>query len=747
MTSGAPARVPSPVALAPLLALVVCVPLLGSTTDPFGGDALRLLAVQAVLLVAAVGPLLRGAARGPAVFALGVGVIAVLGLRDVATAIDAAPLVLAATLAAVAPILATRPRMLPWALVAGGVAVAGWGLVDTVGGGAGVVALGNANRVGEFVATVIPAAAALVFTAVPGRRAATVATGAGALALLFAWTLVTASRGGLLVGAIELVLVGLLARAPRRLVALVALGALVVAALWVVPTTRHRLTFAFERARAGTSAEYPSNAVRLGVMAGSARAMADHPLGVGHGRFEDRFMRYREPSEHRLSGWRSRVPDAHNQVLHSGVETGWLGALAMLALFWLPAFGASRRAWRAEDPASGDLARAAAVTAIGLGLYSWIGTPLLNHAALVNAALVLGAATGIPSVLGRGPSARIAVAVLAVVTAFATVPEWLAQRDRIRARDLVARQDPAARDAWHDAANHTPHSSATWLRVAVFALAAQDRTTTDRAIENATTSAPDDVTIALFSAAVALDRGDAGEALAIATRARDVQPHNPLPHVVRARALRALRREDDAIDADRAAVDADRAARSGAAPAPPMPLIRAAARRVGAALGRRALAVSVERGPADALDVYREALDYDPGHGEANLALAKHHADRGDTDAAKRYRYRGLLRRGIDMATLAQRLRRDEVWNKAIKSLTLASLERPEAIDPHVYLAATRTLHGVDDAPWHDAARARDDLATARRLGLRSLDAIELEPAFRAAVEPLWRTTGEDDDR
>lgn len=749
----------------PPLALALALPFLGSW-ELLDREVPRLIALQLGVLVAlAVSPLVAPAVRfrkpAAGLFPYLLLGLFCLSVRNASTLAAAMPLLFAAVLAFQARHLAALPwrlTALMVALVLPAVCLAVWGFGEVLTGKTGVTTLGSANRVGEYGATVLPAAAALFLLA---RRWRLAAAGLAATVLVLGHALVCQSRGGLLVGGLEVVgLAVVLAWHRRRggisTSPLMRLGALILgllvlaAALYCVPGTRPRIAHALDRVIQGLSPDYPSNQVRLGVARGAMKLAADKPLGVGAGGFREAFIPYRDPVEHCISGWRTSVTHAHNQYLHTAVEAGVPGGVLVLGLLVLCGLLCLRGTRREQDPIRRTFGHVSAVTLVGSGVYALIGTPLVNPAALTNLALVGGvAATGMAGASvfeirwwGKLPL----LAGVAALLVF-TVPALQSYSCRMRAKqalkDLSA---PGVLAAWQEAARITPRDAEVWRHVSRYqALAERDEEalqSLDRALE----IRPDYIHGLLARGRVLARLGRYSEALKPVTHAASLQPWNPLPHHLLGKVLKDSGKEEDAVEAFKEAVHADRAARDLAGgDRPPDPVAVEAGREVADHLARQAEGVHRLRGRMEAYPLFKEVLLYDARNPSANLRVATMLKREGRIEEASRHRYIGSLERGKRLLEDALRFRSEKqmesartLLEKVIYNLYQATFEDAGAFEPYYYIAVAHAVRAMPGPPKHDFTEARKCLAEARFRGLKRLEDAPDHGRYGQWVKPYW---------
>lgn len=181
----------------------------------------------------------------------------------------------------------------------------------------------SANRAGVFYVMFLPMLAAAMLFLRGHRLKRTVAT-AGVGVLLIA-ILLTYSRQSYLIAVVVLALLVvrrhvLLAMGLASLLAVVAIPALTL----VPPGVVERVVETRQEGTVGGPELDVSTASRFEIWGGAMRMWADHPAGVGLGRFPDHIGNYSEFSHY----------DAHNMYVLMLAECGPLGLLALLWLVW-----------------------------------------------------------------------------------------------------------------------------------------------------------------------------------------------------------------------------------------------------------------------------------------------------------------------------------------------------------------------------------------------------------------------------
>lgn len=154
---------------------------------------------------------------------------------------------------------------------------------------------------------------------------------------------------------------------------------------------------------AGEPGSVDSLAGRAQIWSDASMALADHPLlGVGAGGFEGAFEAYR--TDH----WRATIAHAHHDVLEWVVETGLVGALALLA--------ATLVVWGGRPRDLGPTGLAVGLGLAGLAGHATVDFPLSIPAIAMVAAAVAGAlgarAPGVPGAGQRTKRLLFALALL-----------------------------------------------------------------------------------------------------------------------------------------------------------------------------------------------------------------------------------------------------------------------------------------------------------------------------------------------
>lgn len=237
----------------------------------------------------------------------------------------------------------------------------------------------SANRAGVFFAMFLPMlAAAMLF--LRGHRFKRAVATAGVGILIIA-VLLTYSRQSYLIVVVLLALLVvrkhvLLAFGLAAMLAVVAIPALTL----VPPGVVERVMETRQESAVGGPELDVSTASRFEIWGGAMRMWADHPAGVGLGRFPDHIGNYSEFSNY----------DAHNMYVLMLAECGPLGLLAMLWLVWrLLRLGlrATRMAHDHESLALG-IGFSGAVVAMAMGnLY---GSPFNEGVVMANFWILAG---------------------------------------------------------------------------------------------------------------------------------------------------------------------------------------------------------------------------------------------------------------------------------------------------------------------------------------------------------------------
>jgi tetratricopeptide (TPR) repeat protein len=529
--------------------------------------------------------------------------------------------------------------------------------------------------------------------------------------------------------------------------------ALVLAAIWITPSLRGHLEHAAERLTEGLSPTYGSNRVRIGVARGSARLVRDHPLGVGTGNFREAFVPYRDPVEHRISGWRSPVTHPHNQYLATAAETGWLGGILLLGALGLLAWLLLRGLPAAPTALAGAVRATAGVTVVGIGFESLVATPFLNPAALFNLTVIGG--FGAAAVAGgdnrpvRLP-VRIGLLVLtAALLAYCTVPAYRSYLARLRARSsLEARHVNVAalQRAWRDAAEAMPRSAEIWQRVGSWQARLGQREKAIASYDRAIGLRPNFVACLLAKGDLLAQKRSYEAALEPVARAADLQPWNPDPEYLTGKIFTAAGYPDQAEAAFRRAIEADRSAYRGPAESyRPTAVATRALAELTARLMEKVERIERNQGRTATRSLLLEVLALDPRHAEANLKLAVLLRQEGKREEAARHRYTGKLETGLNLIRDALRNRAetpsrivDRKFGEAIHHLQLASFEDRGNPDPYYYIAVVHALRDKEGVPWHDRAQARASLDEARKRGLYRLEDAPDGGRYREVVRGFW---------
>jgi glycosyltransferase involved in cell wall biosynthesis len=206
---------------------------------------------------------------------------------------------------------------------------------------------GDPNAFSQYLVTM---AAAAVMIAAGRRWPGTLRVAAGATATLLAVAVTaTASRTGLVALGVVALVVVVLVRPSRRVLA--AIGALVVvAALFGPVDVGSRLgTLGQVTDVSSTSQSVSDSSIRgrTSELIAAARMFVDHPVaGVGYGSYNDRYLEYS-----RVIGLDRRYEDrsAHSLPLEIAAEQGLVGVVAWGLLFGLALVGAGRLVRRDRD--------------------------------------------------------------------------------------------------------------------------------------------------------------------------------------------------------------------------------------------------------------------------------------------------------------------------------------------------------------------------------------------------------------
>jgi hypothetical protein len=264
---------------------------------------------------------------------------------------------------------------------------------------------GNANMAAQYVGLSI---VLLLATPWPRRRWR-VGVEAAVLAASGAWLVVLATRSVLLALGAAVLAWALLLHRRRREVLWALAGAAVLAIAWWTGT---RLLSAEARARKATSAEH-----RLAVWSDTVRLIADHPLGVGAGRFEDVFRSYQATGA-TSADERIVFRQPHNEPLRIAAEEG-LPFVAVLAVLLLKLARALRPAFRA-GPATDARHRLVVGWGVFLAVESFFQFPFAMAFGALATAAGLGSCLGLADEAGA-PRRPVSWAGRAAAAAAATV--------------------------------------------------------------------------------------------------------------------------------------------------------------------------------------------------------------------------------------------------------------------------------------------------------------------------------------
>ena len=309
-----------------------------------------------------------------------------------------------------------RPFLVPGILLATGLIVAAYALLQTAGidpfyvenpRREAVSTLGNSTETAEVLALLLPWA--LAFLLAPGRGA--FLFGALSFALIAAGLWVTGGRAGALAalaGATVLLVLRLCKTtgdgAPSLGFSLAGAAVALVlglAAGGILTASRGPAFKNIESDASILSPDYPTNKVRLAVWDGTLEMIGDRPLlGAGAGRFRYDFPPYRDPEEARipgLRGARTEVHDPHNEFLWAAAEGGVPAGLALAAFLGLIFLRFMALAGNALDYRHRLAACAGAGTAAAFAVDALFASPLHDPATAVILFLTAGlAAAGTP---------------------------------------------------------------------------------------------------------------------------------------------------------------------------------------------------------------------------------------------------------------------------------------------------------------------------------------------------------------
>lgn len=298
------------------------------------------------------------------------------------------PLLLALAFAVFRRFDDSSERCAAMAALAGGVILAGWGLLQV-----GPQGMARAHAFFETPATyaavvnllLVPL---LALVLVQRRGTFTLALGIVLATAAFA----SASRGGLLALAAGVGAATLLAHRARllRQRGMLAVLGLAVAGVALVAGLRSIAATGGQReALPGAQAQAESSRSRLELYGASWRAWQERPL-AGTGYLSFRYALERDRSRIPSYGEAGETWFAHNDYLQTLQELGPLGLALLLALAWFPSLVAVRRLPEMPE-AQRPVALAAASAMTATGVHAMVDFPLYVPACLVLYGALLGA--------------------------------------------------------------------------------------------------------------------------------------------------------------------------------------------------------------------------------------------------------------------------------------------------------------------------------------------------------------------
>jgi O-antigen ligase len=257
----------------------------------------------------------------------------------------------------------SRKRLLSWCIFVGGVAAAGYAVLDFAGWGWFEWSGASSQRAGGLfgqpntlaVQLVVSAAiAAGLLLSEKGWRRDVAAVGAGAL---IAALVLTQSRAGWLAGIVEIPLVLALTRHLNIRTAVVISVVAGAASITLAELPQGRTVLDAVGTRAHLTTDVNNEEIRLGLWSNATRMVTDRPfLGAGPDSFSVLFPRYREPDQPGIGTENVRPESSHNLVLDYLVGVGVAGTSAWLALIALVLYPSACAAVRGSvDPLEAGL--------------------------------------------------------------------------------------------------------------------------------------------------------------------------------------------------------------------------------------------------------------------------------------------------------------------------------------------------------------------------------------------------------
>lgn len=237
--------------------------------------------------------------------------------------------------------------------------------------------LGAPNRAGVFFAMFLPMLVALALQPNLHKLARWLAAVAGAI--LVVAILLTFSRQAYLIASL-----GILFLLLRRNVLMATLAALVVVTcIGLLPDgVVQRVLETRQVDATGTASYDPSTTSRLKIWQGALAMLADHPWGVGPGRFT-----------HYIGAYTGRPGiDAHNGFLLVLAECGPLGLAMLLWLFWRlwTLAGRLRREVGPDQPEARAFAIGFTLSVVSIALGNLYGSPFMTVELMANFWILCG---------------------------------------------------------------------------------------------------------------------------------------------------------------------------------------------------------------------------------------------------------------------------------------------------------------------------------------------------------------------
>lgn len=499
---------------------------------------------------------------------------------------DRAPLLSALALAGLtASGLFETERLLRWILagcaLASAYALLTWTGVDPLGWkpwpeAPPVAPYTGSNHAAELLTPLLVAAAVFL----PGLRQRPLIWAAVAICAFHAGTLgVLAGRLSLVAG---LALVGW-RRPPARA------GAGLIAALFLAGELCRALLAAPAAAPAGPDAVLPpSLQIRQELYLAAAQQLPSRPIGLGLGRFETDYPRWRSEEEARLStnDWQSRIyrspKTLHSDPLQLLLECGWLGGALLLAA--MLALARHAPLWF-QAPL------------LAFAVHALVRAPLLdNPQALAFFALLCGAAGRASANLLRSAQPRLSLTAAAVV-ALGGLAALIPARGQIVGESQIAAafapDGPPAAIALREATEARPWDARGWELRGLGYLAVQEWEYARRCFAQALEHNPTSLgaLTGLVQVEMSAPGGDRRLGLALLAQAEELAGKHPLVREARAHwleAVAALHRAEGEARMDSGGIGAGSLLLSAELAAARMELLRGDFDAARAALGRAA---------------------------------------------------------------------------------------------------------------------------------------------------------------